>query len=191
MKVLLIVAVGFAAFAPTSFAQKLAETSIQSHVTATREAKIIAKKAAETVSLPYDAGRVRYLANAEETGGQWGTLELVEGAGYKTPLHRHPRLDEAFYVVEGVLTARIGDDTKEFGPGSFVLVPRGTIHAQGNFGKAPVKLLVITSPSGLEEFFADRVELFKDVKPGHPEFEKRLTAIITDNDIVVVGPWEP
>lgn len=154
-------------------------------------AQIVAKKASDTVSLPYDGGRVRYLASKEETGGDLSVVEIIESAGYKTPLHRHPDGDEAFYVLEGVLTAKIGDrKPQEFGPGSFVLIPRGTVHAQGNFEKAPVRLLVLVLPGGFEQFFADRVELFKNLKPGDPEFEKQIKAVIEKNHIEVVGTWE-
>jgi quercetin dioxygenase-like cupin family protein len=133
------------------------------------ESGIIAKTAGDAPASAYDGGRVRFLANREETGKQFSIVELTEPAGYKTPLHRHTDADEAFYVVEGELTAQIGDgEVQVFGPGSFVLIPRGTVHAQGNFGTEPVKVLVMTTPGGLDKFFADRVELFKSVKPGDP-----------------------
>lgn len=156
------------------------------------KAKVVARKAADTTSYPYDGGRVRFLANQEETGALWSLIEIVEPAGYKTPLHRHPEMDEAFYVVEGVLTVKIGDaKTREFGPGSFVLVPRGTVHAQGNFGKVPVKILVTVLPGGFEQFFEDRVELFKKTPTSDPEFEAKIKAVIARNNIEVLGPWEP
>lgn len=189
MRNFLVMAVLLAA-ATISFAQNLVDGSA-GQAAAASSARIVMRKASDTTSYPYDGGRVRYLANDEDTGGQWSLTEIIEPAGYKTPLHRHPHMDEAFYVIEGVLKARIGDKTQEFGPGSFVLIPRGTVHAQGNFGSTPVKLLVTTTPGGFEQFFEDRVELFKNVKPGQPEFEKRITAVIEKNHIEVVGPWEP
>jgi hypothetical protein len=37
--------------------------------------------------------------------------------------------------------------------------------------------LLTVTPGGLERFFKDRVELFKTVKPGHPEFPKKLAEL--------------
>jgi quercetin dioxygenase-like cupin family protein len=153
--------------------------------------KIIALKSDEPNALAYDAGRVRFIASSEDTGGAWSLVELTEMPGYKTPWHRHPQAEEAFYVLEGVLTARIADRTYELPAGSYVLIPRGTPHAQGNLGRVPVRFLVTATPGGLERFFRDRVELFKTVKPDNPEFMKRMTEIIGRHDVEVLGPWDP
>src|SRR5688572_17947719 len=93
--------------------------------------------------------------------------------GYKMNLHRHNSTDEGFYVLEGVLTVKINDKTSEYPAGSYVLIPRGTPHAQGNLGKVPVRLLLTITPSGFERSFKDRVELFKTIKPDHPDFRKK------------------
>jgi len=62
------------------------------------------------------------------------------------PLHVHQADDEAWYVLEGRLRFRIGDSEYEAGPGSAVLVPKGTPHAYGNarHGEAARYLLVMT-----------------------------------------------
>jgi quercetin dioxygenase-like cupin family protein len=112
------------------------------------------------------------LASSEDTGGAWSLVEVTEMPGYKTRLHRHNYTDEAYYVLEGVLTAKIADKTYELPAGSYIVIPRGTPHAQGNFGKVPVKVLLTMTPSGFEGSFKDRAELFKTVKPDHPNFTK-------------------
>jgi mannose-6-phosphate isomerase-like protein (cupin superfamily) len=48
------------------------------------------------------------------------------------PLHVHHADDEAWYVLEGRLRVRLGDEVYEAGPGSAVLAPKGTPHAYGN-----------------------------------------------------------
>jgi hypothetical protein len=62
------------------------------------------------------------------------------------PLHVHHSDDEAWYVLDGVLRFRIGDEVFEAGPGGAVLAPKGTPHAYGNArrGKAARYLLVMT-----------------------------------------------
>lgn len=153
--------------------------------------KILVFNPDEPQSFAYDAGKVRFLTSSEATEGAWSLVELTEMPGYKTPWHRHNDADEAFYVLEGVLTARIADSTYELPAGSYVLIPRGTPHAQGNLGNVPVKVLVATTPGGFERFFADRVELFRTVKPDNPVFMKRMTEIVDRHDVEVLGPWQP
>ena len=153
--------------------------------------KIIALKSGEPSEFTYDAGTVKYLASSEDTNGAWSLVELKEMPGYKTNLHRHNNTDEAFYVLEGVLTIKVNDKTSEYPAGSYVLVPRGTPHAQGNFGKVPVKVLLTITPSGFEQSFKDRVELFKTVKPDNPNFRKMREELTKKNkvDVERLGEW--
>lgn len=135
--------------------------------------KLIALKSGEPAELEYDAGTLRIMVSSEDTNGAWSLVQLKEMPGYHTNLHRHNHTDEAFYVLEGTLTVRINDKTTEYPAGSYVLIPRGTPHAQGNAGKVPVKVLLTMTPSGFEQSFKDRVELFKTVKPDDLDFRKR------------------
>jgi quercetin dioxygenase-like cupin family protein len=136
------------------------------------KSKIVALKPGEPAELEYDAGTVRFLASSEETDGAWSQVEIKEMPGYKTRFHRHNNTDEAYYVLEGVLTAKIADKTYELPAGSYIVIPRGTPHAQGNLGKVPVKVLLTMTPGGFERSFKDRAELFKTVKPDNPDFRK-------------------
>jgi len=61
--------------------------------------------------------------------------------------------------------------------------PRGTPHCFQNIGETPGRLLVITTPSGLERLFEDWAALL----PGSPAAEA-LTAIGHANWIEFVGP---
>ena len=67
-------------------------------------------------------------------------------------MHVHEREDEAFYVLEGGLSVRMGDEEFEAPAGSFAFLPRGIPHTfrSSNDG-ARVLLLVV--PSGLEGYF--------------------------------------
>jgi mannose-6-phosphate isomerase-like protein (cupin superfamily) len=63
------------------------------------------------------------------------------------PLHLHHNDDEAWYVLEGRLCVKRGDDTVETGPGAAVLVPRGTPHTYWNPDPAPARYLLIMTPT--------------------------------------------
>ena len=134
---------------------------------------VIALKAGEPAGLAYDAGTLRVLASSEATGGAWSLVELKEMPGYHTNLHRHNLTDESFYVLEGSLTVRLNEGTRDYPAGSYVLIPRGTPHAQGNRGKVPVRVLLTMTPGGFEQSFLDRARLFETVKPGDPEFRRK------------------
>jgi len=53
------------------------------------------------------------------------------------PLHLHHNDDEGWYVLEGTLHIRRGDEVVATGAGSAVLVPRGTPHTYWNPAPEP------------------------------------------------------
>src|SRR6478672_338234 len=154
--------------------------------------KLIALKAGEPDELSYDAGTVRFLASSEDTHGAWSLVELKEMPGYHTNLHRHNHTDEAFYVMEGVLTVRINDTLADYPAGSYVLIPRGTAHAQGNRGKLPARILLTMTPGGFERSFKDRVDLFKTAKPSDSDFrqKRKENAVKGNYDVEFLADWD-
>ena len=60
-----------------------------------------------------------------------------------------------FYVLEGTLTMRLGDETHELGPGSFACVPPGVVHTFSNPSDTPVRFLNFNTPSGWENYMRD------------------------------------
>jgi quercetin dioxygenase-like cupin family protein len=142
--------------------------------------------------LDFDRGTIRFLATSKDTKGAFSVVEIKEMPGYKTALHRHPHWDEAFYVIEGVLTVKINDTINNYPAGSYVLIPRGTPHGQGNFTTAPTRVLLTFTPSAYEQFFRDRVELFKTVKPDSPEFTDRFNKLRRKHAkyVDILGTWD-
>lgn len=77
-------------------------------------------------------------------------------SGPRPHIHRHH--EEAFYVLEGELTVRVGPRTITAPAGSFVVVPRGVIHQPSNPGTQPTRVLLIFSPAGMDRFFEEAAE---------------------------------
>ncbi len=76
-----------------------------------------------------------------DPGGPVGPPRLI------APFHVHHHDDEAWYVLEGVLCVRSGDQVIEAGPGGSVLVPRGTPHTYWNPGPGALRYLLIMTPN--------------------------------------------
>jgi quercetin dioxygenase-like cupin family protein len=121
-------------------------------------------------------GSIRFLVNSEDTAGAFSIVEGNECETPMTDLHRHPDMDEAFYVVEGTLTVYADGKTHVLGPGSYFFVPRGTPHAQGNPCPVPNKVLVTFTPGGFERYLRDRNELLRTTTIGSPEFQAGMKA---------------
>jgi mannose-6-phosphate isomerase-like protein (cupin superfamily) len=93
-------------------------------------------------------------ATAESTGGAFTLFEEVPPLA-DTPLHMHENEDELFYVLEGEHVFQVAEEEFRTGPGGLVFAPRGVPHAQRRVVPGAGRLLVLTSPGGLEGFFRE------------------------------------
>jgi quercetin dioxygenase-like cupin family protein len=95
-------------------------------------------------------------ATGEDTDGSFFLSETIIAPGFPgPPPHRHERLHDMFYVLDGVLTVRLGEETREVGPGTFICVPPGVVHSFSNPGELPVRFLNFNTPSGWEHYMRD------------------------------------
>ena len=85
------------------------------------------------------------------TAGAYSVHDNIIPAGSPGPrphLHRHH--EEAFYVLEGQLTVRVGPRTIEAPVGSFVIVPRSVVHQPSNPGTEPTgSCFLLSLPGGM------------------------------------------
>lgn len=72
-----------------------------------------------------------------------GTMQLQSGNVAK---HMHPKTDEIQYIVEGSGAMWLGNERKEFKPGTLIIIPKGTAHAGTIVANGPVKALAIKLP---------------------------------------------
>ena len=101
-------------------------------------------------------------ATGDETAGTFFLSESTIAPGFPgPPPHRHERLVDMFYVLEGVLTVRLGDKTDELEAGSFVCVPAGVVHTFSNPSDRPVRFLNFNTPAGWENYMRDLAEAAK------------------------------
>jgi hypothetical protein len=98
-------------------------------------------------------------------------------------LHTHLREDKLWYVIDGDFRFKAGGAMLRVWAGGLAFGPRGTPHAFQNIGETPGRLLVITTPSGLERFSEEFAALLP--RPAGPE---ALAAVGRTNWIEFHGP---
>lgn len=98
---------------------------------------------------------IEILLSGERSGGRLAVIdEVVESDFAGPPLHLHPSFDEGFYVLDGELTFRVGDELVTGRQGTFAFAERGTPHTFANLSGEPARLLIICTPAGFERYFA-------------------------------------
>lgn len=106
-----------------------------------------------------------HLVEADATGGGLGVAMVTQPPGIATPLHRHSKEAEAFFLVEGRMTYQAGEETFELYDGCFLYLPQDVPHAFRIRGDSPARILALTVPGGL-------LHLYDEV--GIPAAEHRL-----------------
>lgn len=105
--------------------------------------------------------RMRLLAAAEQTGRSFTLATFDGGEGPWTVPHIHRHMEESFYVLKGRFIFTVGDEKVETGPGSYILVPRGTPHMI-TAGPGGGRFITLMVPGGLEEMFLELAQLPPD-----------------------------
>ena len=95
--------------------------------------------------------------------------EGEEGGG--PPPHFHP-WDEAFYVLEGEVEVTTNHATHRLGPGGYVHIPAGTVHAYTN-KSSPTKLLAVVSDSRGGALF-EALDAQAEHLPKNPELINKI-----------------
>ncbi|MFF7182948.1 cupin domain-containing protein [Streptomyces sp. NPDC008121] len=120
---------------------------------------------------------VQLKIGGDRTDGRFSFLESELFPGDQgPPVHRHPRSDEAFYLLSGQLRLLLGDHEVLAQPGSFIFVPRGVAHAFTLEGDVSARLLGLFSPAGFEQFHADIAAFYRRGQTPGPELIRQTAA---------------
>ncbi len=79
--------------------------------------------------------------------------------GFSTGTHVHRVQEETFYVLEGECEWRIGGQTVDAKPGTYVFIPPGVPHNIANASDKPARMIMTVSPPGHEQYFEELVKL--------------------------------
>jgi quercetin dioxygenase-like cupin family protein len=99
--------------------------------------------------------QMRVLVGSDDVPAKGFALtDFTGGEGTWTVPHLHRHMEESFYVLDGTFTFTVGEERHEAGPGTYVLIPRGTSHAMAA-GRGGGRLLTLMVPGGLEHMFME------------------------------------
>ena len=85
-------------------------------------------------------------ASEIQEGSGAAFMEYVTKKGEEPPSHTHRTEDEMFYVLEGSITFRCGEEAFDLEKGGSIFLPRGIRHSYTIRSEEPVRLIVVTSP---------------------------------------------
>ncbi|MCC5787448.1 MAG: cupin domain-containing protein [Phycisphaerales bacterium] len=96
---------------------------------------------------------MRFLMTAEHSGGAYALSEQEVRPGNGAPPHIHHNEDEAFFVLEGEVTATVDGVPHRLSPGGFVHVPRGKVRSFTNHTDGMAKILILHAPGSAAGFY--------------------------------------
>ncbi len=97
-------------------------------------------------------------------------------------MHVHYHQDEWFYVLEGEMIIKVGDDTFHLKPGDSAFAPRGVPHAENTVSADTKRLSLFQPAGGIEGFFGElsKMKTFPS--------SKRLKKLYHEFGMDMVGP---
>lgn len=120
------------------------------------------------------------LVGPDATDGQLGLSLVTQPPGIATPFHVHRHEAEFFYLLDGELTYRAGEEYFDLVAGCFIHLPKGLPHAFRIRGSRPARILAGTVPGGL-------LGLYDEV--GIPARERRLPGDDGQSMAVEIAKW--
>jgi quercetin dioxygenase-like cupin family protein len=91
----------------------------------------------------------------EQSAGDYAVVEWHLQAGDEPPIHTHTGEDETVYVLDGAITAFVGDQRIDVEAGSYAALPKDVPHGLSVRGDQ-ARLLLTLAPAGAEYFFVPR-----------------------------------
>ena len=118
-------------------------------------------------------------------------LEMTLPLGSSAPLHVHDTLDDTWYILEGEMVVRCGDDTQVVGAGDWVSMPRGVPHTFRVIGEGAARILLVHDNSSFRDLIRDLgTPAAAHVVPAQPVFPPmdELARVASSHDLTPIGP---
>ena len=118
-------------------------------------------------------------------------LEMTLPVGSSPPLHVHDKLDDTWYILNGQMVVRCGDDELVVGAGHWVSMPRGVPHTFRVVGDCEARILLVHDNASFRDLIRDvSSPATAWVVPTQPHFPPmdELARIAASYDLRPVGP---
>lgn len=97
----------------------------------------------------------KIILSAEDSGADMSIVDSLSPPNSGPPRHIHHAEDELFVILTGHVLLWVEGEECLKGPGEAAFVPRGKEHTFKVVSDVPCRHLVILTPGGFENFFAD------------------------------------
>jgi mannose-6-phosphate isomerase-like protein (cupin superfamily) len=95
-------------------------------------------------------------AGTDDVLGSFALMELDLAPGFPgSVLHRHERMTDSFYVLEGELGLQLGETSMSAPGGSYAFVPPSNSHTFSGAKGERVRALNLMAPAGLERYLEE------------------------------------
>lgn len=118
-------------------------------------------------------------------------LEMTLPVGSAPPLHVHDNLDDTWYILEGRMVVRCGDEELVVGAEHWVSMPRRVPHTFRVVGDHPARILLVHDNPSFRDLIRDiGTPATARVVPSQPMFPPmdELAAIAASHDLRPMGP---
>ena len=120
-------------------------------------------------SVGLSGGLYTFLADGEDTFGQYALFDFVVPPNAGPPPHIHTQEDEAFYILDGELNVQVGNQVFTATAGDLITYSGEDLHAFRNLGTEPARVLVVAGPAGLENLFRQAGQPVEDISNIPPD----------------------
>jgi len=117
-------------------------------------------------------------------------LEMTLPVGSSAPLHVHDDLDDTWYILDGEMVVRCGDDVSTVGAGCWVSMPRGVPHTFRVVGDREARILLVHDNASFRDLIRDLgVPAGAHIVPAQPVFPsmEELARVAGAHDLRPVG----
>ena len=118
-------------------------------------------------------------------------MEMTLPVGSTPPLHVHHNLDDTWYILEGQMTVRCGDDQLVVGPGHWVSMPRGVPHTFLVTGDRQARILMVHDNATFRDLVRSlgrpATERVVPSQPAFPPIDE-MVRVASAHDLTPVGP---
>jgi mannose-6-phosphate isomerase-like protein (cupin superfamily) len=118
------------------------------------QAFFVSRGAGQSTRVPQPT--TQYKALGSDTGDAYTFGEHRLAIDF--PIHVHDREDESIYVLDGALTAVVGEDSFSLGTGDFLFMPKGVPHSLTNGSDPAARFVFVSAPGGFEHLMDDFIE---------------------------------